>query len=132
MKIKTSCCKLFYIYVFKSNFPVPLGHVWSCQMLKFLGIFVWSSSVHVRGLRRYFNPSWYLKSIILYTPYDLAMLHATFKKVIDLHPCFSHLTNFLEFISTCVFLHPCYLGFVTSFKNINLFVKFMKRVWQTI
>jgi hypothetical protein len=27
-------------------------------------------------------------------------------------------------------LHPCYIRFVTSFKNIDLFVKFMERVWQ--
>jgi len=99
-------------------------------MLKFLGIFVWSFSVHARKLWRYFNPSRYLKSIIPYTPYDLDVLHVALKKLIDFHPCFFHLTNFLESISVCVFFHPCYLGFVKSFKNTNLFVKFMEKFWK--
>jgi hypothetical protein len=90
-------------------------------MLKFLGIFVWSFSVHARKLWRYFNPSRYLESIIPYTPYDLDVLHVALKKLIDFHPCFFHLTNFLESISVCVFFHPCYLGFVKSFNNTNLF-----------
>ncbi len=88
---------------FKSNFPILSGHVWSCQMLRFLGIFVWLSSVHIGGFRRYFNPFWYSESIV---------------------------PNILEFVSISIFFHPCYLGFVTSFKNTNLFVKFMERVWQ--
>jgi hypothetical protein len=45
--------------------------------------------------------------------------------MIDFHPCFFHLTNSLESVSICVSLHPWYLGFVTSFTNKNLFVKFM-------
>jgi hypothetical protein len=36
----------------------------------------------------------------------------------------------LEFVSVCVFFHPCYLGFVTSFTNTNLFVNFMEKVWH--
>jgi hypothetical protein len=48
--------------------------------------------------------------------------------MIDLHPCFSHIVHFLEFVYVCVSLHPCYLGFVKSFKNTNLSMKFMERV----
>jgi hypothetical protein len=45
------------------------------------------------------------------------MLHVAFKKVIDFHPCFSHLIDSLEFISIYVFLHPCYIGFFTIRKH---------------
>ncbi len=61
-------------------------------------------------------------------PYDRVVLHVAFKKMIDLHPCFSHIVHFLEFVYVCVSLHPCYLGFVKSFKNTNLSMKFMERV----
>ncbi|CAK9269614.1 unnamed protein product [Sphagnum jensenii] len=84
--------------------------------------------MHARGLRKYFNPSWYSEFIILYTPYDPIVFRATFEKVIDVHSCFFHFIDSLESVSVCVFLHPCYLGFVTSFKNTNQFVKFMERI----
>jgi hypothetical protein len=72
--------------------------------------------VHARRLCRYFNPYWYSKSIIPYIPYDLVVLFVAFEEAIDLHPCFSHLANFLEHVFVYVFLHPCYLGFVTASK----------------
>jgi hypothetical protein len=83
--IVVNCSKLLF---FESNFPILSSHVWSCQMLRFLGIFVWLSSVHVGGLHKYFNPIWYSESIVPYTPYDPAMFRVAFEKVIDLHPFF--------------------------------------------
>jgi hypothetical protein len=75
-----------------------------------------------------FQPILVSESIIPYIPYDLDVFCAAFKKVIDFHPCFFHLVDFLEFIFVYVSFHPCYLRFVTSFKNTNLFVKFMEKV----
>ncbi|CAK9219164.1 unnamed protein product [Sphagnum troendelagicum] len=83
--------------------------------------------MHARGLCKYFNLFQYSKFIIPYTPNDPIVFHATFKKVIDVHPCFFHFVISLESICIYVFLHPCYLGFVTDFKNTNQFVKFMKK-----